>query len=93
MGKNQSKEVKDQIVIAQSGANVSGMEAQLNQFSIAITVVIFIMILIIMYFLYKKCHKRTKRWVQRQVMAIAPVQNVQTAAAVSTPTKLKIVTV
>lgn len=97
MGKNQSKELNEQIVIAQSGANASSVETQLNQFSVIVTAVLIIMVIIIMYFLYRKCHKRAKNWVQRQAMAVTPMQGVQTitpqVASVSTTPKVKIVSV
>lgn len=103
MGKNQSKEEnKDQIVIAQSGANYSSIETQLSQFNIVISVIVVILIIIMAYFLYKRCHKSSKRWVHRQVLAITPqaVQSVQGTTSIpmpvtsnSTPPKVKIVSI
>ncbi|CAB3251426.1 unnamed protein product [Arctia plantaginis] len=98
MGKNQSKEQKEQIIIAQSGANASGVEARLSQFSITISVILVILAIIIAYFVCKKCHKRTKSWVQRQVMAITSQQREQGTITPSLPSvhsvpKVKIVSV
>lgn len=98
MGKNQSKDFKEQIVIAQSGANASSVEAQLSQFSIIITVVMVTLVIIVMYFIYRKCYKRAKNWVRRQVVSVTPLDSVQTVpvpsvTSVSTTPKVKIVSV
>lgn len=69
MGKNQSKE---QVVIAQSGANVSGIETQLAQFSILMGAVLIVVMAIAIFCCYRKCQNRAKKWLFRQIIAAAP---------------------
>lgn len=86
MGKNQSKDTKEEIIIAQSGSNVSGIEAQLSQFGMMMIVALIILATIIIYILYKSCTAKAKRWLFRQMRVATPVspppqQQVMTTAS------------
>lgn len=97
MGKNQSKEVKEQVIIAQSGANVSTIEEQLNHFKIFFTVLIVILILSIIYYLCTRCYGRLKKWVHRQIYTVTPhnieLQNSVPSVAQQAPQKVKVISV
>lgn len=94
MGKNQSKDVKEEIIIAQSGSNVAGIEAQLSQFSMMLIVALIILATIITYFLYKGCTAKAKRWLFRQMRVAAPAApppQQQVATTLSPPRVISVV--
>ncbi|CAH4035360.1 unnamed protein product [Pieris brassicae] len=79
MGKNQSKQEEKSIVIAQNGANqATTLEEKIEKYGTFIAAVLVLLLVIGVYFLYKKINKSLKKFTMKAVsMAMPPTDKAQ----------------
>lgn len=72
MGQTQSK---DEVIIAQSGANSANanFETKLEMISCTLLGVLAVVGLIITFCMYKKCKKGSESWLRKQIIRLAPM--------------------
>lgn len=71
MGGYQSTDNSQQTVSAQAAINLSGLEAQINNFSIAIIAIAIAIAIIILNFLYKRCNYGLNKILVRRLRSLA----------------------
>lgn len=73
MGKTYSTEKRnEEVIIAQNGANDathSHFEQQMEKYGTSISIVVMVIILAIIYIVYKKCIQRVRKVVRQEVAA------------------------
>lgn len=88
MGKPLSKE----IIIAQNASTGAEgyVETQVKQLTIVSCISLAIVLLVILYFVYRKCNARTKKWIGKQMQS-AHTGYAQPGGAVQTTSPHKVV--